>query len=146
MKTINQYIKESLLDDEEDLVDSSLYQPKDKNELIETIINCLNHQIYDLNYIDTSLIKDMSDLSRIIGRHPLNKHKNKFNKIDISNWDVSNVKDMRRMFANSEFNGDISKWNVSNVKYMNGMFEASKFNRDISKWNISNGTTTNKMF
>ena len=35
---------------------------------------------------------------------------------DISNWDVSNVVDMSRMFRDSEFNGDISNWDVSNVR------------------------------
>ena len=36
---------------------------------------------------------------------------------DISNWDVSNVKNMSEMFIGcGEFNSDISNWNVSNVK------------------------------
>ena len=29
---------------------------------------------------------------------------------DISNWDVSNVTEMKWIFSNSEFNGDISNW------------------------------------
>ena len=42
---------------------------------------------------------------------------------DISNWDVSNVKDMRSMFTGCKtFNQDISKWDVSNVTDMNYMF------------------------
>ena len=45
----------------------------------------------------------------------------KFNG-DISQWDVSNVRDMSHMFARSNFNGDISKWDVSNVEYTKGMF------------------------
>ena len=51
----------------------------------------------------------------------------KFNG-DISQWDVSNVKDMIYMFDESKFNGDISKWNVSNVEDMECMFSDSKFN------------------
>ena len=36
---------------------------------------------------------------------------------EISNWDVSNVTNMRWMFANaSSFNQPLNKWNVSNVK------------------------------
>ena len=36
---------------------------------------------------------------------------------DISNWNVSNVTDMKYMFANCiQFNQDISNWNVSKVK------------------------------
>ena len=145
MKTINQYIKESLLDDEEDLVDSSLYQPKDKKELIEVIKNCLNNKIYNLNCIDTSLIEDMSELFSPENKI-LKEYKNKFNKIDISQWNVSNVKDMSYMFMGSKFNKDISKWNVSNVANMYAMFYDSKFKGDISKWNISKDTHTNNMF
>ena len=33
---------------------------------------------------------------------------------DISNWDVSNVTDMRFMFRGSSFNQPLNKWNVSN--------------------------------
>ena len=60
---------------------------------------------------------------------------------DISKWDVSKVKDMYRMFQYSEFtaeNGDISEWDVSNVKNMYCMFYRSSFNGDISNWNVSN--------
>ena len=56
---------------------------------------------------------------------------------DISEWDVSNVKDMNHMFYNSNFNGDISKWDVSNVRNMSEMFKYSPFNGDISEWDIS---------
>ena len=42
---------------------------------------------------------------------------------DISDWDVSRVKDMREMFLGaSSYNGDLAKWDVSNVKDMSGMF------------------------
>jgi uncharacterized protein YeaO (DUF488 family) len=41
------------------------------------------------------------------------------------------------MFMSSEFNGDISNWDVSNVKDFNRMFTRSKFSGDIRKWNIS---------
>jgi surface protein len=39
---------------------------------------------------------------------------------------------MSDMFYRSAFNGDISKWDVSNVRNMSRMFEESDFNRDIS--------------
>ena len=42
---------------------------------------------------------------------------------NISNWDVSNVKNMLSMFSGCiRFNIDISSWNVSNVTNMYGMF------------------------
>jgi len=49
----------------------------------------------------------------------------KFNG-DVSDWDVSSVKDMSGMFGNAtEFNGDVSSWNVSFVRYMNVSFHFS---------------------
>merc|ERR1719183_2443065 len=56
----------------------------------------------------------------------------------IGDWDVTSVKDMSSLFANSEsFNGDISKWDVSRVTNMSGMFnEAKSFKGDISQWNV----------
>ena len=150
MKGLNRYIKESILDDEDDLIDSVLYHPKSKDELIEAIINCLENKIYDLNCIDTSKITDMSRLfdmaTLATAANPLKKYRNHLDKIDISKWDVSNVKYMDYMFFGSNFNGNISKWDVSNVTKMYGMFEESKFNQDISKWDVSNVTDMSSMF
>merc|ERR1719182_467006 len=60
-------------------------------------------------------------------------------KGDLSNWDVSSVKDMNYMFRGaSSFNGDLSNWHVSSVKDMNWMFAyAPSFNSDLSKWDVS---------
>ena len=114
------------------------YRPKTKEELVEAI----KKEIYeiqgskdnpnwqaDLNCIDISNITDMSFL------FASDEHNGyglaEFNG-DISNWNVSNVKDMEDMFfCSTEFNQDISNWNVSNVKNMSGMFWKSKFNKEI---------------
>ena len=56
---------------------------------------------------------------------------------DLSNLDVSSVRDMSWMFHRSAFNGDISGWDVSSVRDMAGMFYRSAFNGDISKWDVS---------
>ena len=55
---------------------------------------------------------------------------------DISEWDVSNVKDMGGMFYSSLFNRDISEWDVSNVKNMWHMFLGSPLQQNPPKWNI----------
>ena len=42
---------------------------------------------------------------------------------EINNWDVSNVTDMRAMFAGARsFNQPLNKWNVSKVTNMEDMF------------------------
>ena len=69
---------------------------------------------------------------------------------DISEWDVSSVTDMSRMFAGVNdyaFNQDISNWNTSSVTNMGGMFYSSKsFNQDISSWDTSSVTNMHTMF
>ena len=66
----------------------------------------------------------------------------KFKYIDISSWDVSNIKSMRSMFywcKELKSVGDISEWDVSNVTDMQYMFcNAVNFNQDISSWDVSN--------
>ena len=112
-------------------------QPKTKKELRTLIDKTIEEQGYacDLNFIDTSLIKDMGKLfynSRFTG--------------DISSWNVSNVTDMSYMFSNSQFNGNISSWNVSNVTDMRYMFSYSVFNGAISSWNYRNDVNRKDMF
>ena len=161
---------ESLLGDMETAVNNNcVYYPKDKNELIEAIKECLDAKIYDLNCIDTSKITDINSIFDT-EYGPLKKYKNVISKIDISEWDTSNVEYMDYMFTDSKFNGDISKWDVSNVidtttmffgsdfngdiskwdvskvEDMSGMFEKSKFNKNISKWNVSKQAKLSKMF
>ena len=67
---------------------------------------------------------------------------------DISNWNVSNVKETICMFNSAiNFNQDISNWNVSNITSMAGMFSnAQSFNQDISNWNVSNVKNMSNMF
>lgn len=66
----------------------------------------------------------------------------------ISNWDVSNVTDMSRLFISAEnFNEDIGSWDVSKVTEMERMFcMAAAFNQDIGSWDVSNVTDIQLMF
>ena len=143
------------------------YHPTTRNELKELVDKLIKERgnDADLNDIDTSKITDMSELfyysefNGEISDWDVSNVKNmgcmfdtsKFTgkNGDISNWDVSNVEDMSCMFYRSSFNGDISNWDVSNVKNMKFMFSNSKFtgeNGDISNWNVSNVKDAQFMF
>ena len=67
----------------------------------------------DLNFIDTSLITDMSMLFWRI----------KIGNIKIDQWDTSNVTKMIATFANQNFKCDLSEWDVSNVERYDAIFE-----------------------
>jgi len=71
---------------------------------------------YDLSCICTTLVTDLSEMfSAGI------KSINTFNQ-DISNWDVSNVTSMYKMFYRCRFNQDISSWCVEKIKTEPGLF------------------------
>ena len=68
---------------------------------------------------------------------------------DLSNWNVSNVNTMERMFYGCEiFEGKgLENWDVSNVDNMSNMFfNCKKFDCDLSNWNISNVEFMERMF
>ena len=70
-------------------------------------------------------------------------------RIDISGWDVSNVKYMTFMFWHCyEFKGEgLENWKVDNVEDMDGMFYyCEKFDCDLNRWNVSKVENTNRMF
>lgn len=80
---------------------SARVRPQTKDELrsiIEVELKCQGPHA-DLNFIDTSLITDMSSLfMRLYIRN-----------IKIDKWDVSNVNDMCSMFSGCQkFNADLS--------------------------------------
>jgi len=119
---------------------SLVVRPTTKDELRSLIEKELYYQGIDadLNFIDTSLITDMSNL---------------FNSLDIRNikidsWNVSNVTDMSSMFSNCyKFNCDLSSWDVSNATDTSQMFYmCENFNCDLSGWYISNKVEALLMF
>ena len=113
-------------------------QPKNKIQLEQLIGYAFKHNIYDLNFIDTSKITDMCELFEYI-EHNFN----------VSKWDTSNVKNMSYMFYRCyKFTGKgIGNWNVSKVIDMSCAFTGCKnFNRDLSNWDVSNVTDMTHMF
>ena len=54
---------------------------------------------------------------------------------------------MSELFKETNFNGNISNWDVSNVKNMSDMFfVCESFNQDISHWNVSKVKTHRGIF
>ena len=78
--------------------------------------------------------------------------KTEFEYIDVSNWNVSEVKDMYKMFNecyNLKSVGDLSDWDVSKVKDMSLMFNDCynlKTVGNLSKWNVSECKNMYNMF
>ena len=98
-------------------------QPKNKTQLKQLINYAFKHNIYDLNFIDTSEITDMSLL-----------FSNCMHNFDVSSWDVSNVTCMEYMFAGCEkFNCDLSDWDISNITRWKNMFDGC-YNMTIPNW------------
>lgn len=125
--------------------------PKSRDELQDIIIAAIekNGPEANLNHIDVSEIDDMSSLFSLHYSDDDDKGKilRSFNG-DISDWDVSNVKNMSKMFCYAtSFNGDISDWDVSNVENMNSMFYGAKsFYGDISQWYVRKVKNMSFMF
>ncbi|MEM9423772.1 MAG: BspA family leucine-rich repeat surface protein [Spirochaetota bacterium] len=115
--------------------------PRTKAELQSLVDAAIaQNPTVNLNFIDTSLITDMSYLFRGVDKKNFNG--------DISEWDTSNVTTMEGMFGFAfQFNRDIRAWDVSSVTRMDKMFwQAAKFNQDISAWDTSNVTNMDYMF
>lgn len=114
--------------------------PTTKDELQSIIKQELKYQDpdADLNFIDTSLIIDMSSLFWYLN----------VGNIKIDEWDTSNVTDMAQMFSGCpKFNADLSSWDVSNVYQMYCLFEnCFKFCSDLSGWGVSKVSTRFNMF
>ena len=151
MKHLNTYITEYIvkkkLDKFIDSEDHYTYFPKSKQELIDIIYELLDKGISNFNCIDTSKIRNMSNLFfyKFFNR----KQKSILKDIDISKWDVSNVENMGNMFEDfNSFNCDISNWNVSNVTNMMAMFDWCKYftGKGLENWDVSNVTDMNVMF
>ena len=92
MKDLNTYITEKLKIRKSKYNIKYNYFPKTKEELQDLLKQLIEERGNegDFNDIDTSKITDMADLFRGM---------NKFNG-DISNWNVSNVKNYQKIFQN----------------------------------------------
>ena len=151
MKSLNQYIKEKLIINKDYRDNVIVVKSFDElRKIIEDRYDKLGagtkQNPIDFNDIDVSKIDSFCNKNKGIFENT------DFKYIDISYWDVSNVKSMRHMFYECkelESVGDLSGWDVSKVIYMLYMFYNCyelKSVGDISKWNVSNVTNMTYMF
>ena len=114
-------------------------QPKNKIQLKQLVDYAFKHNIYDLNFIDTSEITDMSLL-----------FSNRMHNFDVSSWDVSNVTNMGCTFYKCNmFTGKgLENWDVSNVTDMYSMFTACENfkGKGLENWDVSKVKDMNYMF
>ena len=171
MKNLTQYVNEYLIKKKLDKVHKNYnYEPNNRDELIDIIIEKFENNNYDLTDIDVSKFTTMRnvfdyvrtncvfkefdvtgwDVSNVEDMYCMfNNCTNITNIIGLDTWDVSNVKDMGFMFNNCyKFNGaGIENWNVSNVENMSNMFQDCKrLKADISNWDVSNVQYLSGMF
>ena len=152
MKNLKQYIQEKLVVNKN--YDPYKYHPKTWNELRQIIEQRFEelgpgtkHEPVDFNDIDISRIGSFyNDNSKYKGIFAYTQ----FKYIDVSNWDVNNIKNMSHLFCYcweiKELN--LSNWDVSNVEDMNNMFwgcESLKL-LDLSKWDVSKVKDMSGMF
>lgn len=126
-----------------------LNSPTTIYQLEDAIISHFDNGDFNLNDIDVSRITDMCGLFNCGTTQKgtrIYKFRNKLHLMDISKWDVSNVRNMSFMFSGCKFNGDISKWNVSIAENMYAMFKDSKFSGNLNEWQVSPNTDVRLMF
>ena len=153
MKTLNTYINEKLVLNKGTFKKREYkYFPKNTDELREILNdifgrNSGSQKIIDLNDIDTSKITDTINLFRYT-----TLMRNDITKIDISEWDMSNVINMTGMFYECirlKSVGNLASWNVSQVRDMRELFcncYSLESVGDLSLWDVSSVTNMTGMF
>ena len=95
---------------------------------------------------------DVSNIDSLCNKNKGIFEGTKFEYIDISDWNVSKVKDISFMFYECKqlkSVGDLSKWDVSGVNDMYGVFyncQQLESIGDLSDWNVSNVENMWRMF
>lgn len=138
MKKLNTYVNEKLNVNKLDVYKPK-YFPESNEELRKLVEDRIKKEgrNVDLNDIDTSKITDMTGIFKDLS----------FNG-NISNWNVSNVTNMSRMFYNNKklISIDLSKWDVSKVENIAFMFKNCSSLSKIQLPKFNNVITTVGMF
>ena len=153
MKSLTKYLDEKLVINKDYHYD--VIVPKSFNELRKIIEDRYDKlgpgtkdKPVDFNDVDVSNIDSFYDNDINIGIF----ENTKFEYIDISNWDVSRVENMRCMFQECtqlKSIGDLSNWDILKVNDMNHMFADCyhlKSVDNLSNWDVSNVKDMSFMF
>lgn len=161
MKHIYNYIIEALHINKNTTSKTYSFFPKNKNELIQIIINKFNEQLVEqkdkednsvitLNDIDVSDIKDFSELFYKVYNNIAYSYKKIIKVIDISEWEMSQATDLSYMFKKCEYVEEIklSDWNVTNVRKFIGVFSLCEKLKtlDLSNWKTLSAQNMKYMF
>ena len=117
---------------------------RSKEQLIEYLKSEIEKQGENvvIKNLDVSLIDDLSELFRDIGRQ--------IKTLDLSGWNTSKVTNMNRMFhvCDSLESLDLSGWDTSNVEHMSWMFFycSSLKSLNLSGWDKFNFRYINDIF
>ena len=155
MKSLNTYINEWRFNKDTECV---LLKPEKIEDLRMIIMNQLklNNKKPNMSVVDVSNMKSLadsfstwSDNDGIIDYYGVDMEKIEY--IDLSNWDISKVKDLTSMFFGlvNVKEIDLSGWNTSNVTTMNGMFIGCKNLKEIKgieDWDVSKVIDMEDMF
>ena len=141
MKQLQDYINEKLHISQ---YKNYKYHPKNRQELVELIAkknqDIKKGDMLDLNDIDVSEITDICYLFENI--KPV--------KVNMNNWNVSNVTDIHGLFWNNRITEEIhiENWDVRNVESAYGVFYfCTKVKKlDLDKWNLSSCKEFDLMF
>lgn len=142
MKKFNDYINEKLVLNKNTKMKQVVVHNKAEfrkavNDIVEKTGDDQNLDLTSIN------VSNLVDMTRLLRSCITIKH------LDISNWNVSQVKSMAYMFPPSLETVDLSDWDVSEVQTMEGMFyncQNLKEIGDISNWETKSLENTADMF
>jgi surface protein len=108
----------------------------------------LNQNSWGLPPIAEWKVHSVTDMSNLFSEFPRIIPEFGKKDLDLSKWDVGNVRTMNHMFNGCMYlKSDLSKWNVLNVTTMSHMFnECRYFESDLSLWKVQNVTSMDRMF
>lgn len=142
MKKFNNYIQEKLVINKSSKVKKIVVHNKAefRNAVNDIMNKSKDFENVDLSSIDVSHMVDMTRLLRTY---------NTIKNLNVTGWNVSQVKSMNSMFPTSLETVDLSSWDVSEVQTMEGMFlscQNLKEIGDISNWETKSLENTSDMF